>query len=109
MILINNETNNLFNFGYIGWKSYNTIKKKAMEQEFSWSGLIISLSIAFFVIIAASQISNIAYQSYISTKNKNLIKNEKIYQLERGQYINPVSKEKIEYLKTNKTIADFIC
>ncbi len=28
---------------------YNNIEKKAMEQEFSVSGLIISLSIAFFV------------------------------------------------------------
>lgn len=33
-----------------GWKSYRLLKKKAMEQELSWSGLIISLSIAFFIV-----------------------------------------------------------
>lgn len=37
-----------------GWRYYNSIKKKAMEQEFSWSGLVLSLSIAFFVILAAA-------------------------------------------------------
>lgn len=37
--------------GHINWKQYNIIKKKAMEQEFSWSGLVLSLSIAFFVVI----------------------------------------------------------
>ena len=40
--------------GHINWKHYNTIKKKAMEQEFSWSGLVLSLSIAFFIVILAS-------------------------------------------------------
>ena len=34
----------------VSWKSYQLLKKKAMEQELSWSGLIISLSIAFFVV-----------------------------------------------------------
>ncbi len=39
-----------FNLERIGWKYYNTIRKKAVEQEFSWSGLLISLSIAFFIV-----------------------------------------------------------
>lgn len=34
-----------------GWRYCSDIRKKAMEQEFSWSGLVISLSIAFFVVI----------------------------------------------------------
>lgn len=38
-----------FNLEPAGWKYYNTIRKKAVEQEFSRSGLLISLSIAFFV------------------------------------------------------------
>lgn len=43
-----------------GWKYYNSIKKKAMEQEFSWSGLLLSLSIAFFiVVISAFFLSNV--------------------------------------------------
>ncbi len=41
---------NCFNLERIGGKYYNTIRKKAVEQEFSWSGLLISLSIAFFII-----------------------------------------------------------
>jgi len=43
-----------FNLGHIGWKYYNTIKKKAVEQEFSWSGLFISLSIAFFIVAVSA-------------------------------------------------------
>ena len=39
---------------HINWKQYNLIKKKAMEQEFSWSGLVLSLSIAFFIVIASA-------------------------------------------------------
>lgn len=34
----------------VSWKSYQHLRKKAMEQELSWSGLIISLSIAFFLV-----------------------------------------------------------
>ncbi len=49
--------------GYIGWKYYNTIKKKAMEQEFSWSGLFLSLSIAFFIVIVAALTLSLFYQS----------------------------------------------
>ena len=41
-------------FKYEGWKYYNQIKKKAMEQEFSWTGLVLSLSIAFFIVIFTS-------------------------------------------------------
>jgi len=41
-------------FKYEGWKYYNQIKKKAMEQEFSWAGLVLSLSIAFFIVIFTS-------------------------------------------------------
>lgn len=51
----------------VGWKYYNTITKKAMEKEFSWSGLIISLSIAFFIVLISAQILNVIYRS---TTNK---------------------------------------
>jgi hypothetical protein len=53
MTIIEAKTNN-FPFDAIGWKYYHTLKKKAMEQEFSWSGLIISLSIAFFIVISSA-------------------------------------------------------
>ena len=47
--------------GHINWKQYNIIKKKAMEQEFSWSGLVLSLSIAFFVVIFSAYILSSIY------------------------------------------------
>jgi len=52
-----------FNLEHIGWKYYNTIKKKAVEQEFSWSGLLISLSIAFFIVIASALLLNFIFNS----------------------------------------------
>ncbi|MBI2459530.1 MAG: hypothetical protein HYV53_03185 [Parcubacteria group bacterium] len=57
-----NQANN-FNLGYIGWKYYHTIKKKAVEQEFSWSGLLISLSIAFFIVIISAWLLNFIFNS----------------------------------------------
>jgi len=41
-------------FGQLTWASCNKIKHKAMQQEFSWSGFIVSLSIAFFVVVSSS-------------------------------------------------------
>lgn len=52
-----------FNLYHTGWKYYNSIKKKAMEQEFSWSGLVLSLSIAFFIVIGSALILNSIYKS----------------------------------------------
>ena len=54
----NIQTNN-----NIGLKYYNSITKKAMEQEFSWSGLIISLFIAFFIVMVSAFALNLIYQS----------------------------------------------
>lgn len=56
-----------FRLETFGWKSYNTIKKKAMEREFSWSGLLISLSVAFFIVIGAAQGLKLVYQSMSMT------------------------------------------
>jgi hypothetical protein len=49
---------NCFNLEQTGWKYYNVATKKAMEQEFSWSGLLISLSIAFFIVVASASALN---------------------------------------------------
>lgn len=46
-----------------GWKSIRLLKKKAMEQEPSWSGLTISLSIAFFIVALTAGLLNVAYHS----------------------------------------------
>lgn len=50
---------------YFGWKHYNNILKKAVEQEFPGKigGLSISLSIAFFIVITSALLLNLIYQS----------------------------------------------
>jgi hypothetical protein len=67
--------------GQIGWKYYNTIKKKAMEQEFSWAGLFLSLSIAFFIVIASALMLSIFYQS-LQLKSLETGNNSNFYRLE---------------------------
>ncbi len=68
-------------FEHIGWKYYNNIKKKAMEQEFSFSGLLISLSIAFFIVIIMSSSLSLAYKSLSNTGNANFL-SDNLYILE---------------------------
>lgn len=71
-----------YGLSHISWKSYNLIKKKAMEQEFSLAGLTLSLSIAFFVSIGSAQALNLAYQSTMNESIENLQTKQKIYQVE---------------------------
>lgn len=69
---------NYFNLGRIGWKYYNTIGKKAVEREFSWYGLLISLSIAFFIVAASALFLNFIFtSSEIAKQNRQLVINEK--------------------------------
>jgi hypothetical protein len=77
-------------FEQIGWKYYNTILKKAMEQEFSWSGLSISLSIAFFVVIASAQALSLTYQSLIKAESSDTMMDARVYQMERSEIRNAV-------------------
>ncbi|MDD5291538.1 MAG: hypothetical protein PHZ04_05595 [Patescibacteria group bacterium] len=83
-------------FNFIGWKSYNQIKKKAMEQEFSWSGLIISLSIAFFVVLASAQILSTVYQSMEKARQEKNLVNQNIYRLESKELMNPQTSGALE-------------
>lgn len=71
----------------IGWKYYNTIKKKAVEQEFSWPGLVISLSIAFFIVIITALALSLLYESLGSAAqpDRRLSQPEMIYRLEAGR------------------------
>jgi len=52
--------------GQAGERYYNSIRKKAVEQEFSWPGLLISLSIAFFVVIISALALNFVNHSVAS-------------------------------------------
>ncbi len=55
---------------HIGWRYYNRLKKKAMAQEFSIAGLVISLSIAFFIVISAALVLSFVYNSFQGTSVK---------------------------------------
>ena len=70
-----------FNLKHIGWKSYNTIKKKAMEQEFSWSGLLISLSIAFFIVTASALFLNFIFNSVETNKQHQRLVDKNIHNI----------------------------
>ena len=87
------------NISFIGWKYYNSIRKKAMEQEFSWSGLFISLSIAFFIVLACAQGLNLIYQSFEATKKYEKFYPQKLYHLENIKYINTNKKDSCDALE----------
>ena len=74
------DLSSLDNFG---WKYYNQVKSKAMEQEFSWSGLAISLSIAFFIVVATAQGLSLAFHSINKSKQPAPASDsDKVYYLE---------------------------
>lgn len=85
-------------FGQISWRYYHKIKKKAMEQEFSWSGFLVSMSIAFFIVVIASFGLNLMHQSVAAAhaKQKSV---QNIYQLERAGYLE------MGYLSDKKQVA----
>lgn len=101
---INTQANGL-EFHYIGWKYYNQVKKKAMEQEFSWSGLALSLSIAFFIVVFCALALNIIYQSVNSGSAYNRQPDNKIYRMESFKGEDPQNTENYlqkEYIGNNK-------
>lgn len=61
-----------------GWKSYRLLRKKAMEQELSWSGLIISISIAFFIVATCATALRVIVSSLEEEKNSSVPKNERV-------------------------------
>ena len=87
------------NLGQVGWKYYNTIRKKAMEQEFSWSGLFTGLSIAFFIVAAgASALRFIKYSLEENLDDKRPAE-QKIYYLENSvQAASPPASDKIYFI-----------
>lgn len=72
------------NFSPMGWKYYNSFKKKAMESEFSWSGLIASLSIAFFVVLASAFLLSFIHYSIRLTHMNDRVMENNIYRFEGG-------------------------
>jgi len=94
-----------FGFNQISWKSYNSIKKKAMEQEFSLSGLLISLSIAFFIVVSCAQGLHLIHEYALKTQAYRQRLNDQLYRLENfesetANYFNKnyISSDKIRCL-----------
>jgi hypothetical protein len=56
--------------GWVGRCFYNNFQKKAMEQEFSWSGLVLSLSIAFFVVVFSVLSLNLVYRASYQARHQ---------------------------------------
>ncbi|MDD4901397.1 MAG: hypothetical protein PHS62_04860 [Patescibacteria group bacterium] len=74
-------------FGQSGWKYYNSIGKKAMEQEFSWSGLFLSLSIAFFVITISAYTLSLINQALVAKTTDRKFTSDNIHLQENGSYL----------------------
>jgi hypothetical protein len=80
------------NFNFVGWKACKQIKKKAMEQEFSWSGLFISLSIAFFVVFLSAYFLSTVYKSFTGAENNRIFINQETQQTKPESKFNNQSK-----------------
>ena len=76
-------------FGQISWRYYNKIKKKAMEQEFSWSGFLVSMSIAFFIVVIAAFGLNFVNKSISAAHAKQKSVN---YQIVDQSFSNKIIK-----------------
>ena len=53
-----------------------------MEQEFSWSGLMISLSIAFFIVVVSSFSLSLLFNAIEKAQAQEKFLQQKIYRLE---------------------------
>ncbi|MFA6106183.1 MAG: hypothetical protein WC745_00760 [Patescibacteria group bacterium] len=51
-------------FGNVSWRYYNLLKKKAMDKESGMTGLLISLSIAFFIVVGGAEGLNLSFKMY---------------------------------------------
>lgn len=82
------------------WRSYQLIRKKAMDQERSLAGLVISLSIAFFLVITSSMVVN----SFISSwENKETIQENRRENLveSRSLVLNIQETKSLEFFYLN--------
>ena len=67
--------------GYSGWKYYNIIKKKAIghiHDEYSWSGLMMSVAIAFFICIGSASCLSVIYKYTGDSEKMNYYKEESL-------------------------------
>lgn len=95
-----------FNLYHMGWKYYNSIKKKAMEQEFSWSGLVLSLSIAFFIVVSSALVLSSIYRSLTFEQNLHKTRDNGLYRIESvnksAEFLNIELLTDRQFKNTNK-------
>ncbi len=91
--------------GHVGWKYYNQIKKKAMEQEFSWSGLFLSLSIAFFIVISIALLLSLFHTSFVKSNMANSLFENNLYRLETTG-VNTVNYINTDHIEENRLIIE---
>ncbi len=87
---------------HFGWRYFNKIRKKAMEQEFSWSGLLVSMSIAFFIVIFTALSLNVLFSAVKAADFEARAGNGKIYLLENTEnylQVDALGEEKIKNLR----------
>jgi len=97
MLFAKNQSD-CFSLEHIGWKYYNTIKKKAVEQEFSLSGLFISLSIAFFIVALSALALRFILLSIETNPYRQESLNKKVYYLEKTIRIDSASEKNLIYI-----------
>jgi hypothetical protein len=74
---------NSFDLGQATWKTYNLFKKKAVDRSGNRS-LLLSLFIAFLIVLIASWSLNLLYKASIGSENNWQNRQESLYQLDRG-------------------------
>ncbi len=74
---------NSFDLGRATWKNYNLFKKKAVNRPGNRS-LLLSLFIAFLVVLIASWSLNLLYKASMGGQENWQNREQNLYQLDRG-------------------------
>jgi len=72
-----------------------------MEQKFFGrsEGLLVSLSIAFFIVLLSATALNVFYQSIENGKEREKFLNQKVYQLESPEHMNLETSDNLQFYK----------
>jgi hypothetical protein len=106
--MINAQSISGFGLRDLGWKDYNLIKKQAIAEEFSFSGLILSLSIAFFIVIASAMVMAIIYISINSSKNVSYSTDTQYALVNKVLNIDTIEAATLDYSGEIKKSTDYL-
>jgi len=74
---------NSFDLGQATWKTYNLFKKRAVDRSGN-RNLLLSLFIAFLIVLIASWSLNLLYKASIGDSSDWQNRQQSLYQLDRG-------------------------